>query len=144
MQTHVTGHPPLGELRQALLAVCSGNPLFSPQEQLQANHQAHEHDDPQALAEWLAALRYEAARRARVAELRQRVQQPAVCTDWVDQMAELGEVLAVRAAWRPADSQELYRDLMRSDDAAFRVRVLGEAYLGLLEQGGFMRCKLLN
>jgi hypothetical protein len=32
----------LGELRQALLAVYIGNPLFTPEEQLQANHQAHE------------------------------------------------------------------------------------------------------
>lgn len=53
MKTHVTGHPVLGELRHALSAVFFGNPLFSPQEQLLANHYIHECEDAQQLTRWL-------------------------------------------------------------------------------------------
>ena len=53
MKTHVTGHPVLGELRHALAAVFFGNPLFSPQEQLLANHYIHECEDIQQLTRWL-------------------------------------------------------------------------------------------
>ena len=53
MKTHVTGHPVLGELRQALSAVIFGNPLFSPQEQLLANHYNHECEDARQLTRWL-------------------------------------------------------------------------------------------
>ena len=53
MKTHVTGQPVLGELRQALSAIFFGNPLFSPQEQLLANHRIRECDDANHLASWL-------------------------------------------------------------------------------------------
>lgn len=53
METHVTGHPVLGELRHALSAVYFGNQLFSPQEQLLANHHIHECEDTHQLARWL-------------------------------------------------------------------------------------------
>ena len=53
METHVTGHPVLGQLRHALSAVFFGNPLFSPEEQLLANHYVHECEDAQQLARWL-------------------------------------------------------------------------------------------
>jgi hypothetical protein len=53
METHVTGQPALGELRQALSAVLFGNPLFSPQEQLLANHRIYECEDAQQLSRWL-------------------------------------------------------------------------------------------
>ena len=53
METHVTGHPVLGELRHALSAVFFGNPLFSPQEQLLANHYIHECEDVRQLTRWL-------------------------------------------------------------------------------------------
>jgi hypothetical protein len=53
METHVTGQPALGELRQALSAVLFGNPLFSPQEQLLANHRIYECEDAQQLRRWL-------------------------------------------------------------------------------------------
>ena len=53
METHVTGQPVLGELRPALAAVFFGNPLFSPQEQLLANHRIHECEDAQQLTRWL-------------------------------------------------------------------------------------------
>jgi hypothetical protein len=53
METHVTGQPALGELRHALSAVLFGNPLFSPQEQLLANHHIYECEDAQQLRRWL-------------------------------------------------------------------------------------------
>jgi hypothetical protein len=53
METHVTGQTALGELRQALSAVLFGNPLFSPQEQLLANHRIYECEDAQQLSRWL-------------------------------------------------------------------------------------------
>lgn len=53
METHVTGQPVLGELRHALSAVFFGNPLFSPQEQLLANHYIHECEDARQLTRWL-------------------------------------------------------------------------------------------
>jgi hypothetical protein len=53
METHVTGQTALGELRQALSAVLFGNPLFSPQEQLLANHRIYECEDAQQLTRWL-------------------------------------------------------------------------------------------
>lgn len=56
METHVTGHPVLGELRHALAAVFFNNPLFSPQEQLLANHYIHECEDTQQLTGWLRSL----------------------------------------------------------------------------------------
>jgi hypothetical protein len=56
MEMHVTGQPVLGELRQALSAVFFGNPLFSPQEQLLANHYIHECEDAQQLTRWLRNL----------------------------------------------------------------------------------------
>ena len=54
MKTHVTRHPVLGELRQALSLVLFGNPLLSPQEQLLANHHVHECEDAHQLARWLS------------------------------------------------------------------------------------------
>ena len=53
METHVTGQPVLGKLRHALCAVFFGNPLFSPQEQLLANHCIHECEDTRQLARGL-------------------------------------------------------------------------------------------
>ena len=68
METHVTGHLVLGELRHALSAVFFGNPLFSPQGQLLANHYIHECEDARQLTCWLRnvtaalALRHPAGR----------------------------------------------------------------------------------
>lgn len=53
METHVTGHPVLGEIRHALSAIFFGNPLFSPQKQLLANHYIHECEDARQLTCWL-------------------------------------------------------------------------------------------
>ena len=56
METHVTGQPVLGEIRHALSAMFFGNSLFSPQEQLLANHYIHECEDAQQLTCWLRSL----------------------------------------------------------------------------------------
>jgi hypothetical protein len=56
MEMHVTGQSVLGELRHALSAVFFGNPLFSPQEQLLANHYIHECEDAQQLTRWLRKM----------------------------------------------------------------------------------------
>jgi hypothetical protein len=63
METHVTGPPVLGELRHALSAVFFGNPLFSPQEQLLANHYVHECEDARQLTRWLRNMTAALARR---------------------------------------------------------------------------------
>lgn len=63
METHVTGQPVLGELRHALSAVFFGNPLFSPQEQLLANHYIHECEDARQLTRWLRDITAAIARR---------------------------------------------------------------------------------
>ena len=63
MKTHVTGHPVLGQLRHSLSAVFFGNPLFSPQEQLLANHYIHECEDARQLTCWLRNMTAAIARR---------------------------------------------------------------------------------
>jgi len=63
METHVTGQPVLGELCQALSAVFFGNPLFSPQEQLLANHYIHKCEEARQLTRWLRNLIAAIARR---------------------------------------------------------------------------------
>ncbi|MGI4744261.1 MAG: hypothetical protein ACRYG7_54625 [Janthinobacterium lividum] len=63
METHVTGQPMLGELRQHVLLPLIGNPLFSEAEQLRANHFVHENDDIARLTHWGANVLAEIARR---------------------------------------------------------------------------------
>ena len=65
METHVTGHLVLGELRHALSAVFFGNPLFSPQEQLLANHRIHECENAGQLVRWLTSTPLALAQRRR-------------------------------------------------------------------------------
>ncbi|MDQ2773092.1 MAG: hypothetical protein M3Y54_21620 [Bacteroidota bacterium] len=55
----------LGELRHALSAVFFGNPLFSPQEQLLANHHIHECENAEQLARWLSNAPVALAKRQR-------------------------------------------------------------------------------
>jgi len=63
METHVTGQPVLGELRQHVLLPLIGHPLFSEAEQLRANHFVHESDDIARLTRWGANVLAEIARR---------------------------------------------------------------------------------
>ena len=65
METHVTGPPVLGELRQALSLVLFGNPLLSSQEQLLANHHIHECENAGQLARWLSNTSAALAKRQR-------------------------------------------------------------------------------
>lgn len=73
METHVTGQPVLGELRQHVLMPLIGHPLFSEAEQLRANHFVHECEDTARLMRWRANVLAEIARR-RVAAAHQRGQ----------------------------------------------------------------------
>jgi hypothetical protein len=63
METHVTGQPVLGELRQHALLPLIGNSLFSEAEQLRATHFAHECEDIARLTRWAASIRAEITRR---------------------------------------------------------------------------------
>jgi hypothetical protein len=63
METHVTGQPVLGELRQHALATLFGHPLFGEAEQLRANHFAHECEDVARLTRWATSVRAEITRR---------------------------------------------------------------------------------
>ena len=63
METHVTGQPVLGELRQHVLSPLIGNSLFSEAEQLRANHFVHESDDIARLTRWGASVLAEITRR---------------------------------------------------------------------------------
>lgn len=58
----------LGELRQALSAIFFGNSLFSPQEQLRANHHIHECEDATRLTHWLQTVKAELTRRSIAAQ----------------------------------------------------------------------------
>lgn len=66
MESHVTGGTAplsLGELRQYILAALIGNPLFTKEEQLRANHFTHECECPQRLVLWLHNVQRESERR---------------------------------------------------------------------------------
>jgi hypothetical protein len=63
METHVTGPPALGELRQYVLLPLLGHPLFSDAELLRANHFVHECADIPRLIRWGANVLAEIARR---------------------------------------------------------------------------------
>ena len=63
METHVTGQPLLGELRQHVLATLFGNPLFSEAERLRAHYFVHDCADVARLTRWHANVRAELARR---------------------------------------------------------------------------------
>lgn len=63
METHVTRQPVLGELRQRVLTVLIGHPLFSDAEQLRANHFVHECEDVNRLIRWGESVQAEIASR---------------------------------------------------------------------------------
>ena len=73
METHVTGQPVLGELRQHVLLPLVGNPLFSDAEQLRANHFVHESDDIARLTRWGVNVLAEIARRQAEAARQRRI-----------------------------------------------------------------------
>ncbi len=70
MESHVNGGVmplSIGELRQAILAVLIGSPLYTEEEQLLANHLTHECEDTDRLARWLRNVRLQDAKRGSIA-----------------------------------------------------------------------------
>ena len=72
METHVTGPPVLGELRQHVLAALLGHHLFSEAEQVRAVHFVHECEDIARLTRWGASVLAEIARRQAEAACQRR------------------------------------------------------------------------
>ncbi len=129
----------LGELRQALLAVYLGNPRFTPHEQLQANHQAHEYESVSELSRWLQAARLTDAQRGQAARQRaaDTLPQPGVCHDEATQWAELHRLLACRAI--EEGSRRAYARvfaLLAAGPTRPRLALLGDGYLEALENLG--------
>lgn len=129
----------LGELRQAILAVYVGNPLFTPEEQLQANHQAHEYEGVQELSRWLQAARLTDAQRAKAARWHaaSTVPQPGVCLDAATQQAELGRMMRCQALSKHA--RYAYASvfaLSATSRPRARLAILGNGYLEALENLG--------
>ncbi len=127
----------LGELRQAILAVYSGNPRFTPEEQLLANHQAHEYEGVQELAHWLREARLEDAHRQYVGRLRAaRTVAKPVMLDEQAQDAEMRALLACPALDQPQKvalaSLFTYSSIMPTG----RLRLLGDSYVRLLGAAG--------
>lgn len=139
MESHVNGPTTLGELRQSILAVYLGNPHFTPEEQLQANHQAHEYEGVQELSRWLQAARLEDAQRARKARNQSAytVAQPGVCVDDATQRAELERMLRCEALSKSA--RYAYASVFAMSAMSrtrSRLAVLGNGYLEALENLG--------
>lgn len=115
METHVSGAiTPLsvGELRHAIMVVLISNPLFTKEEQLRANHHAHECECPRRLALWLHNVDCEVERRQRTAQAVAR--QVASCgldtlTDELYQLLDCPALTAVEkgciALLAPPDSK---------------------------------------
>jgi hypothetical protein len=107
----------LGALRCEVLAVLIGNPLFSREEQLRANHHVHECECARRLALWLHNVEREAARRERAGRaLVREARQVAGCdfdtvTDELHQLSECPALTAIErggiALLAPPDSPML-------------------------------------
>ncbi len=129
----------LGELRQALLAVYLGNPRFTPEEQLQANHQAHEYESVPELSRWLQAARLLDAQRGHAARQHaaDTLPQPGVCLDEARQRAELLRLLACPALGE--GSRRAYARVffvLSPGHPRSRLALLGDGYLEALENLG--------
>ena len=127
----------LGELRQAILAVYLGNPLFSDKEQLEANHDAHECEDLPYMEAWLRGVRLEDAQRGflRRNQVARALDYPGVRLDKDQHLLEMEALLGCRAlthyqkraAWGVA-----YPGLGDTD----RLKTLGFCYQLVLENLG--------
>ncbi|MGI4823612.1 MAG: hypothetical protein ACRYFV_20565 [Janthinobacterium lividum] len=139
MESHVNGPTTLGELRHSLLAVVVGNPLFTPEEQLQTNHAAHESESVPELAQLLRQLRLEDATRGALARHRaaRAVAQVGVCTDEATQGAELVRMLNCQAIDKA--SRRAYASIFSMSSMSrtrSRLAILGNGYLEALENLG--------
>ena len=123
---------PLGELRQAILAVVVGNPHFTPEEQLLINHEAHEREGQQELSQWLRALRLDDAHRQYVARLRaiRAIEKPIM----LDEAAQDAELLPNLGQAQKAALVSLFA--YSGIDASGRLRLLGNAYTWILGEAG--------
>lgn len=141
MESHVSGGiTPLsiGELRQSILAVLIGNPLFKEEEQLLANHLTYECEDAKRLARWLRNVRLQDAQRGRIARnmAAADVNQQAVCLSKAAHLAEVDALVKCRAL--NTFSKKLLLRLMTGagDGTGDRLQWLGHAYYALLESMG--------
>lgn len=127
----------LGELRQAILAVYIGNPLFSLAEQLEANHDAHACEDLPYMVAWLKGVRLEDTKRGFLHrnQVAQALDYPGVCLGKDAHLLEMEALLDCRAllhcqkqsAWGVA-----YLGLGNGD----RLQALGFCYQLVLENIG--------
>lgn len=128
----------IGELRQSILAVVVGNPHFTPEEQLLANHQAYEYEGPQELAHWLREARQEDAHRGFVARLRAvRALAPPIMLDEAAQDAELLRLLASPALGQSQKAALASLFTYAAIQASGRLRLLGNAYARVLGAAGY-------
>jgi hypothetical protein len=127
----------LGELRQAILAVLIGNPHFTEEEQLLANHLTYECEDEAKLAKWLRNVRLEDVQRS----LRHRilaalaVNQSSVCLDKDAHLLEMEQLLRCRLLDR--HQKETVAWVANPGwGSVDRLKVLGHGYQMVLEQLG--------
>jgi hypothetical protein len=128
---------PLGELRQAIIAVVVGNPHFIPEEQLLINHEAHEREGQQELSQWLRALRLDDAHRQYVARLRAiRATPKPIVLDEAAQDAELLRLLACPDLGQAQKAALATLFAYSSIQPSGRLRLLGNAYTWILGEAG--------
>ena len=129
----------IGELRQSILAVYVGNPLFSTVEQLEANHEAHECEDIHYLAAWLKGARLEEAKRSFLHrnDVAQALAYPGVCLDQAAHLREMRALLSCRAL-KPYQKQAAWGVAYPGLGAGDRLQALGFCYRLLLENLGQM------
>ena len=127
-----------GELRQSILAVLFGNPLFTEEERLLANHLTHECEDVARLVRWLRNVRLEDAKRGRIARVLAALDanQQAICLGEATHLAEVEELLKCRALdkWQKGTLLSLIIGSGRRPST--RIAWLGHAYAELLENMG--------
>jgi len=124
----------LGALRCEVLAVLIGNPLFSREEQLRANHHTHECECPRRLALWLHNVEREAGRREQAAaKLVREAKQFAGCDlDTVtDELYQLSECPALTAIERGGIAL-----LAPPDSTILALLLVGRYYVKALKRNG--------
>jgi hypothetical protein len=141
MESHVNGgitplH--LGILRRELLAVLIGNPLFTKEEQLLANHQAHECECSQRLIQWLHNVRREAERRQSIVTAQVQACRQEGSYNKEAQISELKELAQCRAL-NQHEKEAIYllpmRDVSRTEAAS----LVGQYYVKVLRRAGKLR-----
>lgn len=125
----------LGELRQAILAVLVGNPLFTPEEQLRANHQVHECESPERLARWDRNVAREAARRALLARAQELAGQWSCVADTATMEAEMLRVIG-HPRFVPTLADDIKWLFYDAQSDARRRQVIAAAYKMLLRHTG--------